>query len=322
MNSNHSPLSSILQKYEISPAMAKRLETLHNSKIVLILDDSSSMNSVDSSNTSRWNELSNFTKVIVEIAAVFNPNGCDVHFLNMEPVKNVRSFDQLSLYFRDRPEGSTPLSKTIQKVIRENPPQLLDNRNLLIIIATDGEPTDDSGYPNIPEFRETLANRPSYVYTSIVACTNDRLSIGYLNGLDRELPRLDVVDNYANESAEVNNLKGHSISFTHGDYVTKSIVGSISPDLDLLDEPISVPVRVPIEVPVQPQKVVPINVVKETPVVPRPPPAPPKKRTCCSKFRILSPDYKNLTQARKNNPVKPRFNPIENLQLKDIFCCQ
>lgn len=310
MSSN---LTSVLQKYQISPALAKRLETLSNYKIALILDDSSSMNTIDSTDkqTSRWDELSNFAKIVIEIAAVFNPNGCDVYFLNMQGVKNVRSIDQLALYFRDRPAGSTPLSKTIQNVIKENPAQSLGNKNLLILIATDGEPTDDSGYSNIPEFKQTLLNRPSNVFTNIAACTNDERSIGYLNGLDRELPRLDVVDDYSSELAEVKKVKGPSFPFTFGDYVTKSILGSISPDLDRYDEQ---PAPVPAPAPIQPQKITfQPQKISVTPTRTVPKPSPPKKRGFCSRFHILSPDY-------SADPLHKQYN-IPHLQLKDLLCC-
>ncbi len=238
MSSNQAALQILLQKYQISSAMANRLKTLQNFKVCLILDDSTSMNIVDSQEkgTSRWHELSNFAKIVIEIASMFTSEGVDVHFLNMQPVKKVRSFDELSLYFRDRPSGATPLSRTIQNVIQENPVESLNNRNLLILIATDGEPTDATGYSNIPEFKQTLRNRPNYVYTNIAACTDDDSSIGYLNGLDRELPRLDVIDDYAMELAEVKRKNGPDFQFSFGDYATKAILGSISSDLDISDE--------------------------------------------------------------------------------------
>jgi len=210
------------------------------------------MNTVDSTDkqTSRWDELSNFAKIIIEIAAVFNSNGCDVHFLNMQGVKNVRSFDQLSLYFR----------------------------------------------------------RPTNVFTNIVACTNDERSIGYLNGLDRELPRLDVVDDYASELAEIRRIKGSNFQFTFGDYVTKSILGSISPDLDRYDEtPIQIPASVPAPIAVQPQK----TTITPTRVVPKP--NLPKKKSLCSRLHILSPDYSSDSFHRKYD--------VPHLKLADLLCC-
>ena len=174
------------------------------------------------------------------------------------------------------------MSKTFQKVINENPAESLDKRNLLIIIATDGEPTDDAGYSNIPEFKQTLMNCPSFVFTNIVACTDDERSIGYLNGLDRELARLDVVDDYASELAEIRRLNGPDFKFSFGDYATKALLGSVNPDLDLTDESVS-----------QPQTIV---VSK------------PKKEKFYSKFLILSPDYST--------------DYMLHLQIKDILLCQ
>ena len=88
MATNEKALAAIMQKYQINPKHAKKLNKLEDFKIVLILDDSSSINtfidSIAGKKLTRWQELSYFTKMIVETSAVFNPNGCDVHFLNMD----------------------------------------------------------------------------------------------------------------------------------------------------------------------------------------------------------------------------------------------
>ena len=59
---------------------------------------------------------------------------------------------------------------------------------------------------------------------------------GYLNGLDREMPRLDVLDDYKSEFAEVKRSKGPQFPFSFGDYVAKCFLGSIDPDMDRFDE--------------------------------------------------------------------------------------
>lgn len=92
------------------------------------------------------------------------------------------------------------------------------------------------GTPNIPEFKHCLYSRPNHVFTTIVACTNDSNSIGYLNGMDRELPRLDVVDDYKSEYAEIKRAKGPQVPFSFGDYVSKSFLGSFDNDYDKSDE--------------------------------------------------------------------------------------
>ena len=50
------------------------------------------------------------------------------------------------------------------------------------------------------------------------------------------MSNLDVIDDYRSERDEVRKAKGSSFSFTFGDYVVKSLIGSIDPELDNLDE--------------------------------------------------------------------------------------
>jgi hypothetical protein len=57
-----------------------------------------------------------------------------------------------------------------------------------------------------------------------------------LNKWDREIPNLDVTDDYESEKNHIKRAKGKQFRFSFGDYVVKSIMGSIEPKLDLLDE--------------------------------------------------------------------------------------
>ena len=86
------------------------------------------------------------------------------------------------------------------------------------------------------EFEEALLSRPDHVFISIIACTDDLNSIGYLNYLDINMPRLDICDDYENELVEVRSIQGENCVFTFGDYVTKCILGPIFQNLDKLDE--------------------------------------------------------------------------------------
>ena len=109
-------------------------------------------------------------------------------------------------------------------MLNDNSPAILGERKLLIILATDGEPTDSSGRVNIIQFEQLLASRPPIVFTNIICCSDDESSIGYLNRLDTQLPRLDVVDDFKSERIEVKRAKGGHFSFTFGDYVCKSLI--------------------------------------------------------------------------------------------------
>lgn len=144
----------IIQTYEISQEFAGRLQLLNNFKIVFLLDDSSSMNSAlgDSPlnkpgnmiKATRWNEAEYFATISIEIANLFDRNGCDIHFLNHKPpIRGVKSSQEFLNQFRAiKPNGYTPLTKALSNVLQENR-QALNERKLLIIILTDGEPTDE-----------------------------------------------------------------------------------------------------------------------------------------------------------------------------------
>lgn len=117
----------------------------------------------------RWDELKKSVQIIVDIAAVLDPNGLlplqqlsepvaavsccvcllcvhssssgvDVYFLNKEPLSGIRSSEQVvnSPQFQRGPEGSTPLGKVLQRVLQEKSPVTSQGRNLLIVIMTDG----------------------------------------------------------------------------------------------------------------------------------------------------------------------------------------
>ena len=235
-------LEELINQYEINNEYAEKLKVLKDFKIVFILDDSSSMNTKlinsplnkkdNSYQVSRWDELQYFTSLIIEIAIIFNPFGCDVYFLNRKNQSNVIDKEQLSKSFIDQPNGYTPLESRLKQVLNDNPDR---SKKLLIMIVTDGEPTDLNGKVNVKQFKDCLLSRPDNVYTTIAACTDDDESVEYLNNWDRDVPRLDIVDDYRSEKAQIKQTKGKDYSFTFGDYIVKSLIGSIDSDLNQLD---------------------------------------------------------------------------------------
>jgi hypothetical protein len=241
-------LRQVVNKHEISQHFVNKLQLLQTYKIVYIFDDSGSMNAsllespLNNNNNlvkaTRWDELKYFASISIEIASIFNSNGCDIYFLNRfpSPVKNILDSSQLVNYFRDKPAGLTPISRVLNQVLTDNPPQVLGERNLLIILATDGEPTNQQGQVDTNEFKNILISRPNCVFTNIVCCTDDDDSIGYLNVFDKQIPRLDVVDDYRTERADIKRIRGANFSFSFGDYVSKTMIGSIDPQTDMIDQ--------------------------------------------------------------------------------------
>lgn len=219
-------MNNIIKKYNINFFFSKYLTDLENYKICVICDDSGSMcNPVKNLNETRWSQLQTCLKIIIDIASLNDENPIDIYYLNRPPIKNVLRSEDLNNYenFNDPPEGFTPLGETIQTVLKEKKSY---EKNLLIIIFTDGQPN------NMKLFMDELKNRDPIdkIFISFVACTDDKACVGYLNNLDKEIKNINVYDDYNTEKERF------KLFFTFGDYITKILLGSVNKNIDKLFE--------------------------------------------------------------------------------------
>jgi len=230
-------LKELAAKYEINDYYFNKLKQLYNYEIVLICDDSGSMQTpIDSSGNTRWTELKQTVKILTEITTVFDPNGVDIYFLNRPPLTNVTDHSIITQAFDNPPNGLTPICPVIRKVFEDKKHVIID-RKLLVIIATDGVPTDTSGYPDEKLLKRILeTERTDKMYVTFMACTDDKSTLNYMNNWDKTIPRVDVVDDYNNEKQEIKKIKGQDYKFSYGDWVVKSLIGSIDASVDNLDE--------------------------------------------------------------------------------------
>jgi hypothetical protein len=152
-------------------------------------------------------------------------------FLNRPGFSNVTSGAQVAHAFGPPPSGVTPLAFAVSSILREKAATIVEKK-LLLVIATDGQPTNSSGQVDIPEFTRVLSQRPKNVLVSIVACTDDEASVGYLNHLDKTCPGVDVCDDYLSERREILKARGSGYSFSFGDYVVKTLLGPIDKSFD------------------------------------------------------------------------------------------
>ncbi len=239
-------LREVCARHEIRPDFAAKLRQLEEYEIVALFDDSGSMatqvkplpgafQDPFSPIPTRWSEAKLHASITVDLAACLDPDGIDIRFLNRPGFTNVATSAQVGGAFQPPPGGYTPLVRAVQAIFEEKA-AVIRERKMLLIILTDGQPTDDRGNPQVREFEELLRNRPKNVFVSIVACTDDEGSVGYLNKLDRIVPGMDVVDDYTSELAEVRKVQGAKFRFTFGDYVVKTLLGCVDPTMDALDE--------------------------------------------------------------------------------------
>jgi hypothetical protein len=153
----------------------------------------------------RWDELKQIVSITVDVASVLDPDGIDVYFLNRPPVFNVKDASELMSTFAQPPNGLTPITRVLRQILHAKQ-GTIQERKLLIIIATDGQPTDEFGTTDIDALERVLRNErkpPERILVTFCACTDDDQAVGYLNKWDTHIPGIDVCDDYRSEREEI-----------------------------------------------------------------------------------------------------------------------
>ena len=231
-------LVSACSRHGIRPDYIRALRNLEAFDIVLIADDSGSMaqesSQGDGTATTRWGELRDVARVVVDIAAAVDQDGLDVFFLNREELKNVVEPGAVLARFNDPPRGGTPLTSTLKRALHAKGMQLCgetaalapgtrrSGKRLLFIIATDGEPDSDEG--GAPGFTAALRALPENCFVQLVACTDDEEAVAWMDQLDGQVRYVDVNDDYHSERAQVLAAQGGGFAFSRADYIVKVLL--------------------------------------------------------------------------------------------------
>ena len=164
---------------------------------------------------------------------IFDEDGIDIHFLNREGISNVTNMNYIQNILEITPSGRTPLTQKCNRHLKQYSGS---NKPVLLVIATDGIPTDGSS-TDIEGFEKCLkAKNHNRFYIFILACSDQDADVGYLNKLDKKVPNIDTLDDYNSELLEVQEVQGKQFSYTLGDHVARLLLGPICPELDGLDE--------------------------------------------------------------------------------------
>lgn len=221
--------------------MAKHLPKLKDYEIVMVCDDSGSMRTpVDNTQRTRWDELCSIVKKVLKISLIFDANGVDIHFLNRGTTNNVKDFSMIDQLFAIPPKGFTPLVPVLRNIFQSRLALGNHNKKLLVFVATDGEPTDQSNKSNVPELEHLMNNirRIDTTYVSFLLCTDDSASVRYLRGWDQLMTHVDVTDDFHSERETIRQYQGQpNYPFSEGDYIVKALVGAFVREIDLLNEP-------------------------------------------------------------------------------------
>ncbi len=71
--------------------------------------------------------------------------------------------------------GGTPIARVLREVLHSKK-QEIQERNLLILIATDGVPTDDQGHTDVSSLKKVLKHKRNPINripVTIIACTGN-----------------------------------------------------------------------------------------------------------------------------------------------------
>lgn len=166
--------------------------------------------------STRWDELKQIVSITVDIASVLDPDGIDIYFLNRPPMLRVKNSSELLPAFTNPPNGLTPITRVLLQIL-DAKKTAIQERKLLIIIATDGQPTDEFGTTNITALEHVLKRQRKPVDRILVtfcACTDDDQAVGYLNEWDKKIPFVDVCDDYRSERDEILKVRRSSLCVT------------------------------------------------------------------------------------------------------------
>jgi hypothetical protein len=216
------------------------MPNLYGKEFVFLFDDSGSMRNTDpGAQMSRWMELKEYAASAIALSSAFDQDGVDVYFLNRPKCENIKSIQQLQqVFFREPTDYClTPLSQRVDQILQEKRNKFLTG-NLVLCIATDGEPRSQDGSDSVETFTRLLkcrhqrigAQSLAQIPVNIRACTNDVASVGYLNKLDSDDSlSIDVTDDYVSELQQIQSVLGRDFQFSYGDHTLKSLMGACDP---------------------------------------------------------------------------------------------
>lgn len=229
------------------------LRAVMSADIYVVVDDSGSMTAEVKDGKglvigTRWDELKETLRGVIEMAVALDRDGITVHFLNRGRFDNVKSLAELDTHFAQGPGGYTPLTAVCKEAMDTRD----KSKHLLLLVTTDGEPnyitSSHDKYAtrdvNGAQFKELIAKRnndpviaeTSYVFVNILACTDNDKEIGWLNALDIFDATLDVLDDYHSEKQQVKGVQGMKFKYTKGMHLGRFFLGAFFKEYDEMDE--------------------------------------------------------------------------------------
>ena len=233
-------VQAMQNELDLPEFIVKDLLSVSGNDIVVIADDSGSMNAVSDfkTHTTRWDELrKTLTSLAKMLLVVDHSDGFNVSFLNGQrgdggAWHTIHRPEDVNALFRSfYPGGKTPLLSRIRPVLSGewHPKGHGGETEVLLIIMTDGEPSDCT----FEQLRDAVRAKKGNCYVSFLMCTDeDDIVAKYNKYLDR-IPGVDITDDYLSEKGEA---ERHGKNLGYFKWLAKMVLGGKLPQYDKLDE--------------------------------------------------------------------------------------
>lgn len=208
---------------------------MHYGNIIFLCDDSGSMNALNTdSNKRRYEELfENLEYAITLVKAIGSNCNISIEFLNNPRVyTNVESYESVKYDLLNQSfNGRTPLITSLEKIYSKYNSEV----NNLIVVITDGSPTDSTHKSMFADtIKKIVSNK--YFYISFLVCTDNDEDVEYLNNIDKDYDKVEVLDDYESEKKEVLKSQGKDYKYTKYTHIARTILSPMCPELNKLDE--------------------------------------------------------------------------------------
>jgi hypothetical protein len=240
----------LIEVYNISQRYQQFLLELGKRHVVIIADDSGSMNSVVSMvngiRRTRWDDLMDMLNLVIRGTAVFDPAGIDVHFLNRGSLCKIIAPEQLLMGLPDgsvndlrlppRGDEGTPLVAKLAEVMNMYAQY---DKDLLIIVATDGHPNEgNEALFDLMARRDRDIKMCQKFPLSFLMCTEEEEIVTFYDELKekKHYRNIEITESYEAERREVIE-KLHKDRFTPGDHIVKMLLGPINSEIAMIDQP-------------------------------------------------------------------------------------
>jgi len=222
-------VADVAAKLDLESAMVSDLLQWAGTEVIVIADDSGSMNHVTNSSlmATRWDELKLRLGQLLDILLLVDDGkGFELRFLNRGRPVMIRSHQELQACWQwAQPGGRTPLGAVMKDYLR--PTELETDR--LVMVMTDGSPSDVT----FEQLRGMIQRKSEGVYVSVMMCTEEDDVVEQYNAQVDPLPGVDVLDDYVSEKKEI---EARGKRFSLNMYLVKSVLGPKYSRWDKMDE--------------------------------------------------------------------------------------